>query len=367
MQVFSEKSFSANDSCFHLEQEQIPLLIKSEGKIISFIELITLTKSRESNKFKCGEISHQTLKMTFSRIDSKIVIFFGNFIDINQINSDTVSEFIFFLARTGIKPITIKQYLGLLKRILSYAVAENFIDSLPIFPKTKGKSLPRASLSREQYRKVVVTAKLLSKSKIRPEQVSHRNKADGIYIKNGPISSEMAGLIRFMTNTFLRPVDIKLLQHKHVEIVEGKQCYLRISLPETKSHTGQVVSLRAAVGIYRNLRNKSIEDGYGERNDYVFFPKITNREKAIQIISYFFSRILKKCGLYFASDGQKRSLYSLRHTAITFRLIYGQGIDLLTLARNARTSVEMIEKFYASNLKAEMNVELLQSKRTRFG
>jgi hypothetical protein len=53
----------------------------------------------------------------------------------------------------------------------------------------------------------------------------------------------------------------------------------------------------------------------------------------------------------------------LRHTAITFRLIFGGNIDLLTLARNARTSVEMIEKFYASTLSAEMNIQLLHSKR----
>jgi hypothetical protein len=53
----------------------------------------------------------------------------------------------------------------------------------------------------------------------------------------------------------------------------------------------------------------------------------------------------------------------LRHTAITYRLLYGKGIDLLTLARNARTSVEMIERFYASQLTPEMNIGLLQSRR----
>jgi hypothetical protein len=48
---------------------------------------------------------------------------------------------------------------------------------------------------------------------------------------------------------------------------------------------------------------------------------------------------------------------------ITFRLIYGGSIDLLTLAKNARTSVEMSEKIYASTLSAEMNVALLHGKR----
>jgi hypothetical protein len=61
--------------------------------------------------------------------------------------------------------------------------------------------------------------------------------------------------------------------------------------------------------------------------------------------------------------GTDRSLYSLRHTAITFRLIYGGNIDLLTLARNSRTSVEMIDKFYASTLAPEMNIALLHGRR----
>jgi len=47
------------------------------------------------------------------------------------------------------------------------------------------------------------------------------------------------------------------------------------------------------------------------------------------------------------------------------RLLYGQGIDLLTLARNARTSVDMVERFYASALNGEMNIDMLQSKRKK--
>jgi hypothetical protein len=72
---------------------------------------------------------------------------------------------------------------------------------------------------------------------------------------------------------------------------------------------------------------------------------------------------LKELDLKKGPHGGDRTSYSLRHTAITFRLIYGGNIDLLTLARNARTSVEMIEKFYASTLSAEMNISLLHSKR----
>ena len=41
------------------------------------------------------------------------------------------------------------------------------------------------------------------------------------------------------------------------------------------------------------------------------------------------------------------------------RLLNAKNIDLLTLARNCRTSVEMIQRFYASHLTAEMNVDKL--------
>ncbi|WP_310626254.1 hypothetical protein [Limnohabitans sp.] len=60
--------------------------------------------------------------------------------------------------------------------------------------------------------------------------------------------------------------------------------------------------------------------------------------------------------------GVNRTLYGLRCAAITLRLIYGGKIDLLALARNAQTSVEMIENFYASTLSPEMNIALVHGR-----
>jgi hypothetical protein len=84
---------------------------------------------------------------------------------------------------------------------------------------------------------------------------------------------------------------------------------------------------------------------------------------AISLMEKHFRYILITAQLRYGNQQQRRSLYSLRHSAITFRLLYGRGIVLLTLARNARTSLEMIDKFYASELRAEMNVGMLHSRR----
>ena len=66
-----------------------------------------------------------------------------------------------------------------------------------------------------------------------------------------------------------------------------------------------------------------------------------------------------------APNDDRITLYSLRHTSLMYRLIYGNGMDLLTLATNARTSVDMIVRFYASQLTGEMNIDMIQSRRAR--
>ena len=122
------------------------------------------------------------------------------------------------------------------------------------------------------------------------------------------------------------------------------------------------------------LRDKQIEHGYGKSEDYVFMPElfakkpednIKQRDKALVLMQRQFSVILADASLERGPNNEARTLYSLRHTCIMFRLLYGEGMDLLTLARNARTSTEMIDRFYASHLEGEQNIEMIQSSRKR--
>jgi hypothetical protein len=168
-----------------------------------------------------------------------------------------------------------------------------------------------------------------------------------------------------MVNSFIRPSDLKFIQHKHIEIIEGEYRYLRLSLPETKKHDQPIVTMTACVGIYQRLLKDAKSKGYGKPNDYLFVPEMKNRDHALRYMGFLFIWILENANLKFGKLGQNRTLYCLRHTAITFRLLYGEGVDLLTLAKNARTSVNMIERHYASTLNGEMNIGLLHSKRAK--
>jgi integrase len=59
--------------------------------------------------------------------------------------------------------------------------------------------------------------------------------------------------------------------------------------------------------------------------------------------------VLNALDLKFDREGRRRTAYSLRHTYISMRLI--EGADIYQVAKNCRTSVEMIETFYAAHIK----------------
>ena len=120
-----------------------------------------------------------------------------------------------------------------------------------------------------------------------------------------------------------------------------------------------------AIEVYNEIVERQRMEEFGKAEDFVFQPQHKeNRDYAIQQLHRQFEYVLQLTNLKTNGAGEKRTLYSLRHTAIMFRLIDSQGLDLLTLARNARTSVEMIDRFYAKHLLAEMNIEKLQSHRS---
>lgn len=344
---------------------QMPLCLANNGNHSPYLfhQLINLMMAKEQQRLTTNEITKQTFEMLRSRLCGHLLRYFGDQA-IREINHRKISEFITYLQSQQIGAVTIKQYLSLLKRVLQAGVLEEWMDQLPIFPNIKSKSIPRGSFSVSEYWKLLKIAKQLSCIEEAVKPITHRNTANGAFIKSASVPKEMTWLIGFMVNTFIRPVDIKLIKNKHIQIIDGSSRYLRISMIETKKHTGQIVSMRVAVNIYKKILAFQQSKGYGSPEDYVFLPQVSDRQGAIALVSGHFKKILDAGNLATGVNNEKRTLYSLRHTAITFRLLFGRGIDLLTLARNARTSVEMIERFYSSNLTAEMNIELLQSKRT---
>ena len=76
-----------------------------------------------------------------------------------------------------------------------------------------------------------------------------------------------------------------------------------------------------------------------------------------------FNTILGELNLKLDRDGNRRTAYSLRHTYICLRLM--EGADIYQIAKNCRTSVEMIEKFYAAHIKNTLDAAAINVMRGR--
>jgi integrase len=76
-----------------------------------------------------------------------------------------------------------------------------------------------------------------------------------------------------------------------------------------------------------------------------------------------FKAILEEENLRVDREGRPRTAYSLRHTYICLHLM--EGADIYQMAKNCRTSVEMIEKYYAAHIKTNLDAAAINIMRPK--
>jgi integrase len=165
---------------------------------------------------------------------------------------------------------------------------------------------------------------------------------------------EMHDYVLFMVNTGLRPDEARRLEFRDVEIFEDRgsgETILEISV-RGKRGVGYCKSMPGAVLPFERLRER-LEKQHGkvEPTDPLF--TVNHRE--------LFNAILDEEKLKTDREGNRRTAYSLRHTYICFRLT--EGADIYQVAKNCRTSVEMIEKFYAVHIKNTIDAAAVNVRR----
>jgi integrase len=323
--------------------------------------------AQENQRVQRGELSAASVGILKNRLDAHVLPYF-KYIPPSQVTPMMMDAFVKRLTDAHLSSTTVSQYLVVVRKLLKLAIRHGFLREVPELPTIKVANRPRSMLSLKEYAAVVRTAHRLARRGDKAPEVKastgHRERF-WVQPRNLSLPPDMAWAIRFMVNSFVRPGDLRQLKHKHVQVVRGSSVYLRMTLPQTKRHDAPMVTLRPAVQVYEAALAQAQRDGRGGPDDYVFLPAETDRNYALAVLGFWFKWVMREAGVAPTDAmGRLRTLYCLRHTSIMFRLLYGQGIDMLTLARNARTSVQMIERFYASALDGEMNVAMLQSRRT---
>ena len=165
-------------------------------------------------------------------------------------------------------PSTIAKHIVVIRKVLKEAQRRDLLKSLPLFPTISRKDNPRAYFTDIEYKKLRDTAKHLASQNLKVRYV--------------PLTEELYDFIIFATNVFVRPSDLKLLQHKHVEVVkEARAKYLLITPPKSKTVQRESASMEVAVVVYERLRARHEKAGLAGDDDYVFFPELKNREYAL--------------------------------------------------------------------------------------
>ncbi len=288
-----------------------------------------------------GERNPEYVKSHGDRIRVHLLPFFGNKF-LTDITSGLVQEYRGSRMKSKRPPArsTLHHEIVTLRQILKTASRHGWLQYLPDLSApygSSGKIAHRAWFSPDEYRQLYEAT---------------RRKAKKPPSKRWEWACEqLHDYVLFMANTGLRPDEAARLEYRDVTVVEDEATDKRILEIEVrgKRGVGYCKSMPGAVGPFGRLM---------KRNE----PKPTDRlfEHAHRKI---FNHILEEEGLKFDREDNRRTAYSLRHTYICLRLM--EGADIYQIAKNCRTSVEMIEKFYASHIKNRLDTAAINVRRSR--
>jgi integrase len=323
---------------------------------------------REFDIITQGERSPTYARGQHARTDGHLIPFFGNMV-LPEITSGKVNEYRIrrleeSRALRG-KPLahnTMHQEIVTLRQIFKTALRHGWIDHLPDLSepyRSSPKISHRAWFSPEEYKQLYEATR---KRALDPKQPRFRWEAEQLH-----------DYVLFATNTGLRPDEAMRLQFRDVMVVEDEgsgQTILEIEV-RGKRGVGYCKSTAGAVHPFERLKARTRPDGgpgrSGSRTASIangewhepgptdlLFPKWPRD---------LFNAILEEEKLRTDRDSRPRTAYSLRHTYICLRLL--EGADIYQIAKNCRTSVEMIEKYYAAHLKTRLDASAINIMKPR--
>lgn len=262
---------------------------------------------------------------------------------------------------------TIHDEIVTLRQVLKTAIRHGWMTHLPdLSPpyRTQGKIVHRPWFSPAEYKQLYEATREYARE---PFHEHYKWNAEQVH-----------DYVLFMANTGLRPDEAKNLQHRDVSIVTDEATGERILEIEVrgKRGIGYCKSMPSAVKTYQRLlaralpglpqgkraRRRRAELGDPPESAEVKYPQRTDHVFPGNHIKLF-NGVLKRADLKTDRDGNRRTAYSLRHTYICMRLM--EGADIYQIAKNCRTSVEMIEKFYAAHIKNTLDASAINVRRPK--
>jgi integrase len=183
--------------------------------------------------------------------------------------------------------------------------------------------------------------------------------------KSGPIHRDrlmLTNYVLILANTGIRVGEARGLRWMDVDtepLIDGDGSNIVLHV-NGKTGSREVVARTPEIKTYFEriweLRCQEI-GAKPNREEAVFCHK---DGKPIHSFKKGFNALLKEAGVEYDRSGDRRTVYSLRHTYATFRL--HEGVNHYVLARNMGTSVKMLELHYGHTSNRAMADELTKHK-----
>jgi len=276
------------------------------------------------------------------RIKTHLMSFFGD-MPVAAINAGLVQEYrVQRHTNSNKKPSrsTLHHETVTLRLVLKTAHRYGWIAQVPDISapyKTSGKVNHRAWFSPEEYKALYEASRDRTKN---PPRERDRTAWEDFH-----------DYILFMANTGLRPDEAGRLEYRDVTIVTDQDSGERLLEIEVrgKRGVGYCKSMTGAILPFQRMQKRHS----GQPTARIFG----------KTPAHLLNQVLSELNLKHDRDGNVRTAYSLRHTYICLRLM--EGADIYQIAKNCRTSVEMIEKFYAAHLKNTLDASAINVRKIR--
>lgn len=300
------------------------------GRTVATVAKSTL-KNLEA-RVKRGERSAAYLDQIEQNMEKRILPFFGS----KSVAKIGVVEWEKFKTHTyaqspNLSRATLHQYKNALRLILNEAYRNGWIKQLPVIKDEYGSArvkVPRVWFEPKEYLKLLTAIRSHIKT-----LKGTRWEGDG---------AELYDYVIFVANSGLRAGEAKNARFRdvsfHREVNDGaNREYLLIRNIRGKRGTGDCRTMDGAVAAFnRIVARREVSD-----------PKSSTEKLFLSYHRDMFNTILDKTGMKWTNEQppRKRDLTVMRHTYISFRLLY--GASAFDVANNCRTSVQMIQDHYA--------------------
>lgn len=269
--------------------------------------------------------------------------------------SEIINELTGLSSRDRLSPNTVRRINSDLKHFMNWCVEEGHLSVVPRFPKIAGDQARRTHFNDADWRKLA------------------RHLREFVKVENKAVRRDRTMLVNYvliLANTGIRVGEARTLKWRDISQIDGETDAGNIVLSVTgKTGLREVVARTVEVKKYfqriHDLRLAELtnEDTPKPKLDIDSLVFCHPNGSAIGSFKKSFQSLIKAAGVEQDSHGQKRTIYSLRHTYATFRL--HEGVHQFTLARNMGTSVAMLEQFYGHTSNVTSAAELTRTTKRR--